>query len=139
LRRGGSVEITPQAGGGATAITPKNGLSGTVCPHGSFQTWRAGSRPIWIRRDSAKSSGSAPARGRVAGRPRERVDVLDLRAVGVGHHGAVLVHERGAGHAVQPVRPAHRERRQQLRHRLLTFADYDHVGTVREVLGRIVG
>ena len=35
LRRGGGVGITPHAAGGATAITPKNGRSGTSWPQGS--------------------------------------------------------------------------------------------------------
>ena len=64
--RGGGVEIVPQAAGGATAMMPKNGLSGSSRPQGSVPIIRALSSGMWMTRISLKSSGSAPASGRMA-------------------------------------------------------------------------
>ena len=65
FRRGGGELIMPQAAGGATAMMPKNGFSGSSRPHGSLPIIRALSSGMWISRISLKSSGSAPASGRM--------------------------------------------------------------------------
>jgi hypothetical protein len=55
----------PQPAGGATAITPKNGASGSSRPHGSRPVFFSLSSGICIRVGVSKSSGSAPASGRI--------------------------------------------------------------------------
>ena len=45
-------------------MTPKNGDSGKVVPHGRVQVWAVRSIGIWLRKRSGKSSGSVPNSGR---------------------------------------------------------------------------
>jgi len=57
--------IVPNAGGGATPITPKNGASSSSVPQGSEHTRRSRSTGMWLITTSWKSSGSVPASGRI--------------------------------------------------------------------------
>ena len=63
--RGSFEAMVPNAGGGATPITPKNGASASSVPHGSGHTPRARSTGMWLSTISWKSSGSVPASGRI--------------------------------------------------------------------------
>ena len=65
FRRGGGELIMPQAAGGATAMMPKNGLRSRSSPHGNLPIIRFLSSGMWICRIVLKSSGSAPASGRM--------------------------------------------------------------------------
>ena len=56
--------IEPQAAGGATAMTPKNGRSGIRGPTASADH-PLRSSGMWISRFCLKSSGSAPGSGRI--------------------------------------------------------------------------
>ncbi len=62
--RGWMDEIAPQALGGATPMTPKNGRSGISSPQGSRPTLRTGSNRVVICSNASISPGSAPASGR---------------------------------------------------------------------------
>jgi len=53
--RGGSVEIAPQAAGGATPMTPKNGRSSISMPQGRRPIMRLASSALWISARSGKS------------------------------------------------------------------------------------
>jgi hypothetical protein len=62
----GTIEVMrPHPEGGARPITPKNGCSGSSTPHGRVPTRRSLSSGMITQRGSWKSSGSAPASGRM--------------------------------------------------------------------------
>ena len=70
MARGISEVMRPQAGGGATPITPKNGFSGKSRPQGSRPTMRSRSSGMLSRRSSWKSSGRVPASGLIMFQPQ---------------------------------------------------------------------
>ena len=76
---------------------------------------------------------------RLAIGPRQRVDVVDLVAWVVVHDHAVLVAEHRAGDAVQSMRAAVAQDRQQLLERVLALAEHHDVGAALEVVVGIVG
>ena len=70
IARGISEVMRPQAGGGATPITPKNGLSGRSSPQGIRPVMRSRSSGILISLTSWKSSGRVPASGLIMFQPQ---------------------------------------------------------------------
>ena len=62
----GTIEVMrPQGSGGATPMTPKNGASLSSRPQGMVPTMRVLSSGMMMLRGSSKSSGKAPASGRM--------------------------------------------------------------------------
>src|SRR5882762_5556891 len=57
---GGPLGTLPIEGGGATAITPQNGLAGTATPGANSIIFLAGSKKNTRSREYGKSSGSDP-------------------------------------------------------------------------------